>query len=125
MLVHGKSLREILLDRDLAKLGDVYLNFAYSLALSMKVGKPTGLRVSNTVLAGGIRKAGLRGLLPHRLSSHDIGSAGEALAVYGLLKGYITTEDLVSIIKECEDASEAFARIFEKIIKCEDGAGKI
>jgi len=119
-LIRDKPLREALMDRDLAKLGDAYLNFTYSLAVSIKTGRPSGLRVSNKVLAEAIRKAGLRGLLPRRLSNHDIGGAGEALTVYGLLKGYITNEEIVQILRDFEDAPTAFTQIFEKIARCQN-----
>ena len=120
VLIQNKPLKDTLLDRDLAKLGDAYLNFAYSLAVSLKTGRPCGLRVSNKILADAIKRAGLRSLLPHRLSSHDIGGAGESLTAYALLKGYITTEEIVQALREGEDAVEVFTRIFEKIAKCRD-----
>jgi len=55
--------REIVLDKDLAKLGDAYTNFAYSLFMSERGGKPAGGKVSSHVLSEAFRRAGLRSLL--------------------------------------------------------------
>ena len=53
------NLTQILTDRKLAQLGDAYINFVYSLALSQKKGKPSGAKVKGTALAEAMRKAGL------------------------------------------------------------------
>jgi hypothetical protein len=37
-----RNLTEVLTDHKLASLGDAYVNFAYSLALSNRTGRPTG-----------------------------------------------------------------------------------
>lgn len=52
------SLAEVLADRDLASLGDAFVNFAYSLALSSRRRKPLGVRVKGSVLAEGLRRLG-------------------------------------------------------------------
>ena len=39
------NLSEVLADRELASLGDAYINWVYSLALSEKKGKPTAKRL--------------------------------------------------------------------------------
>jgi len=80
--IKDRSLTNVLLDKNLAKLGDAYLNFVYSIATSMNKGKACGLRVSNNILAEAMRSSGFRSILPHRLSRHDIGGSAEALAVY-------------------------------------------
>jgi hypothetical protein len=54
------SLAEVLVDRGLALSGDAYVNFADSLAVSNRRGKPLGVRVRGTVLAEALRRAGLR-----------------------------------------------------------------
>jgi len=58
------SLPQILADRKLASIGDAYINFVYSLALSQRKGKPSGAKVKETALSEALRKAGLREHLP-------------------------------------------------------------
>jgi hypothetical protein len=45
------SLAEVLADRDMASLGDAYVNFVYSLALSNRIGKAFGREGYGSVLA--------------------------------------------------------------------------
>lgn len=58
------SLPQILANRKLASIGDAYINFVYSLALSQRKGKPSGVKVKGTALSEALRKAGLREHLP-------------------------------------------------------------
>ncbi len=106
-----KSLREILTDQKLATLGDAYVNFIHSLALSKKRGEPTGARVDSHVLAKALKKAGLRDFLPSRTDRHKQADAVEALIVYAWIKDLTTIEDDVNILKEHEDPTEGFYSI--------------
>jgi len=54
-----KNLSEVLMDQKLAKLGDAYVNFLYSIVLSKKNGEPTGTKVKGRLLADAFKKAGL------------------------------------------------------------------
>ncbi|RLI33768.1 hypothetical protein DRO53_04910 [Candidatus Bathyarchaeota archaeon] len=90
---------EALMDRGAASLGDSYLNFAFSLAQSLEGGRPKGLRLDNRLLAEAVRKAGLRGKLPKRLSRRDIGGAAEALLAYAAAGGLLSTESLVERLR--------------------------
>jgi hypothetical protein len=76
------SLAEVLADRDLDSLGDAYVNFAHSLALSNRRRKPLGVRVKGSVLAEALRKAGLRDRLGSSMSRHALADATEAMIVY-------------------------------------------
>lgn len=111
------SLQEILLDKDLAKLGDAYVNFVFSLALSQRLQKPMGARVNNQILARAIKSAGLRGVLPRRIDRHAQGNAAEALIVYAWLQKTLSLEDCLKVLRENEDPSEAFAKLLQKIGK--------
>jgi hypothetical protein len=84
-LKNYETLTQILSDRNLAALGDAYINFAYSLALSHKKGKPCGKKVKGTALAEALRKADLRKDLPPRKDRHDLADAAEALLAYAWL----------------------------------------
>jgi hypothetical protein len=101
-----RSLAEVLTDRDLASLGDAYVNFVYSLALSNKKRKPLGARVKGSVLAEALRKAGLRDSLGSGMSRHALGDAAEALILYAWLNGYLTLDESVALIGTGEDAVE-------------------
>lgn len=103
-----KSLREILLDHKLAALGDAYVNFVYSLTLSKKRGEPTGARVDGRILAEALKRAGLRKFLPSRIDRHRQADAAEALLVYTWIKGLMTIEEGVSVLRQYDDVAEAF-----------------
>lgn len=105
------SLDEVLADRDLASLGDAYVNFAYSLALSNRKRKPLGVRVKGSVLAEGLRKAGLRDRLGSGMSRHALADAAEALIVYAWLNGCLTLDESVAIMKNGEDAVEGMSAL--------------
>ena len=103
-----KSLGEVLTDQKLAALGDAYVNFVYSVALSKRKGEPTGAKVDSRLLAVALRKAGLRSLLPSRIDRHKQADAAEALIVYAWVRGVMTIEEGVSILEQREDMVEAF-----------------
>jgi len=100
------SLAEVLADHDLASLGDAYVNFLYSLALSSRKRKPVGTKVKGSVLAEALRKAGLRDCLGSGMSRHALADAAEALIVYAWLNGCITLDESVAIMRTAKDAVE-------------------
>jgi hypothetical protein len=110
-----RSLTEVLTDHTLAALGDAYINFAYSLALSMKKRQPSGAKVKGSVLAEAFRRAGLRKHMPSRVSSHMLADAAEALIVYAWLNGHMPLNECVSILHKSEDSVEGFTRLLSTI----------
>jgi len=104
-----ESLREVLMDQKLAKLGDAYVNFLYSLALSKKKGEPAGTKVEGRLLADAFKKAGLRKFLPSRIDRHKQADAAEALIVYAWIRGSMTIEEGLKILEQNEDTIEAFS----------------
>ena len=104
-----KSLTEVLMDQKLAKLGDAYVNFLYSMALSKKKGEPAGTKVQGRLLADAFKKSGLREFLPSRIDRHKQADAAEALIVYPWLLGSMTMEEALEILEQNEDAIEAFS----------------
>ena len=104
-----ESLSEVLMDQKLAKLGDAYVNFLYSLAKSRKTGEPAGIKVKGRLLADAFKKAGLRKFLPSRVDRHKQADAAEALIVYTWAKGSITMEEGLEILEQNEDSVEAFS----------------
>lgn len=104
-----ESLSEVLMDQKLAKLGDAYVNFLYSLALSKKRGEATGTKVKGRLLADAFKKAGLREFLPSRIDRHKQADAAEALIVYAWIRGSMTMEEGLEILEQNEDVVEAFS----------------
>jgi len=110
-----ETMTEVLTDHKLASLGDTYINFAYSLALSNRKGKPSGAKVKGTVLAEALKKARLREHMPSRMTRHMLADAAEALIVYAWLHNYITFEESVEILERAEDSVEGFSQLLVTI----------
>ena len=110
------SLAAVLTDRKLAALGDAFINFAYSLALSNRRGVPSGAKVKGSLLAEGLRRAGLRPYAPSRITRHMLADAAEALIVYAWLRDCITLEETVALLEKNEDLAEGLRELLEKII---------
>jgi hypothetical protein len=106
-----ETLSEMLMDQKLAKLGDAYVNFLYSLALSKKTGEATGVKVKGRLLADAFKKAHLRKFLPSRVDRHKQADAAEALIVYPWLQGSMTIEEGLKILEQTEDDVEAFCNL--------------
>ncbi|MFQ6074095.1 MAG: ribonuclease III family protein [Candidatus Bathyarchaeia archaeon] len=117
VLKEYKNLEEVLLDKDLAGLGDAYVNLLYSLVVSQKSGHPTGAKVNNKILAEAVRKAGLRELLPHRIDRHVLGNAAEALIAFAWLTDTLTFQDSLKILGENDDNVEAFTILLREILE--------
>ena len=110
---HYEMLSEVLMDQKLAKLGDAYVNFLYSLVLSRKNGEPTGTKVKGRLLADAFKKAGLRKFLPSRIDRHKQADAAEALIVYAWIRGSMTMEEGLEILEQNEDDVEAFSFLLQ------------
>jgi hypothetical protein len=104
-----ENLSEVLTDHKLAKLGDAYVNFLYSLVISKKMGEPTGIKVKGRLLADAFKKAGLRKFLPSRVDRHKQADAAEALIVYVWVRGSMTLEEGLEILEQNENSVEAFS----------------
>jgi hypothetical protein len=108
------SLTQILTDKKLAALGDAYVNFIYSLAMSKKLGKPFGKKVKGTPLAEAMRKADLRKLLPSRIDKHVLSDAAEALLVYAWFTQTITLEESVEALEKNDDLESGLVQLLTK-----------
>ena len=124
------NLREILINKDLAKLGDPFVNFIYSLAKSCVLEKYSGWKVPDKVLAQALRDAEMRSLISQKSSSHELGDAVEALIVHEWLFQKISIEKFIDILyiqlktgdfsdrkKEARSALQAFTAILLEIFK--------
>lgn len=108
---------EVLNDKDLASLGDAYVNFAYSLALSKVAGKPMGRKISGHVLSLALKKSGIRALLPHRISRHQQADAAEALIVYGWLSGAISIKETINMLASGGDLSDNVSALLKMTLE--------
>jgi hypothetical protein len=113
-LKNHENLTQVLTDRQLASLGDAYVNLIYSLALSRKTGKPCGTKVKGTALAEALRKAGLRTLLPSRMDKHSLSNAAEALTVYAWLHNLLTLDESVKTIVETGNLENGLTQLLLK-----------
>jgi hypothetical protein len=111
------SLTKVLADHGLASLGDTFVNLVCSLALSNKRGKPCGTRVKGSLLAEGLRRAGLRSYVPSRATRHTLADAAEALIVYAWLKSCITIEESVALLEKSEDLAEGLNQLLQTIMR--------
>ena len=111
------SLEELLLDKDLAALGDSYVNFVYSLAMSQKLKRLVGAKVDNQTLAEAVTKSGLRRFLPHRVDRHTRGNAAEALLVFAWLEDLLKFDDCTKVLSREDNTAEAFASLLRGVLK--------
>ncbi len=109
-----RNLTEVLTDHELASLGDAYINFVYSLALSIRNRQPSGKKVKGIALAEALRKAGLRELMPSRMTSHKLADAAEALLVYAWFSDCITLEESVTALEEASELVAGLVQLLEK-----------
>jgi hypothetical protein len=110
-----QNLSAVLLDHKLASLGDAYVNFVFSLALSKKRGEPSGAKVKGNVLAEALKKAGLREHMPSRMTRHMFADAAEALIVYTWLHNYITLDESVATLEKIDDPIEGFSQLLATV----------
>lgn len=110
-----RNLNDVLIDHALASLGDSYVNFVYSLAISNRKGSPLGTKVKGSVLAEALRKAGLRECLPSRMSRHDLADGAEALIVYAWLSRCVSLDESVAMIGRNRDPVEGLTELLAKI----------
>ena len=108
------SLAEVLIDHELAALGDAYVNLVYSLALSSQRDKPVGKKTEGGILASALRKAGLRRLLPSRTDRHKQADAAEALIAYAWLTGNFSLGETVNILSGEETIEDRFALLLKE-----------
>jgi hypothetical protein len=109
------NLTQILTDHGLASLGDAYVNFTCSLALSNRIGKPSGTKAKGSMLAEALRKAGLREYLPSRMTQHMLADAAEALIVYGWLDGILALDECVAILEKDDDITNGLSQLLNII----------
>lgn len=115
--MNSGEIKKIIVDKGLARLGDAYINFIYSVALTEIEGTPTGVKVSDRILAEAAKSSGLRNLLPKRTGRNDVANAVEALLVHAWHEKLMTSEEAIEIMKNYTDPKESFTHLIETVIK--------
>jgi len=106
-MIKPDAVRQIMYDKRLATLGDAFVNFIYSLALTQINGKPEGIKVSDRDLSEAFRFAGLRNYLGTHVSKKDFANASESLLVEAYRRRLLTIEESVKIITQNPDGPKA------------------
>jgi len=105
--MNSETIQRILRDKQLASLGDAFVNFIYSLALTKLNGRPEGIKVSDRILADAFRVAGLRGNLGSRLSKKDLANAAESLLMEAYRRHLISIEESVDVLARPAEGPKA------------------
>ncbi|MHA1310471.1 MAG: ribonuclease III family protein [Candidatus Helarchaeota archaeon] len=94
------SYKSIFLNKNLAKMGDNFVNFIYSIARAIAVKNISGQKVPGKVLMQAFRYSELNGYMPSRSSSHDIADAVESIIFYVWLTEKMGINKIVDILVE-------------------------
>ncbi|MEM1515346.1 MAG: ribonuclease III family protein [Thermoproteota archaeon] len=101
----------------MSSLGDAYVNFIYSLALSKNYGRPVGRKLNSSAPSIAVHKSGLRKLLPRRVDKHKQADAAEALTVYGWLSGAISIRESIDIMARERDLTDNLTTLIRTILE--------
>ncbi|MBD3351802.1 MAG: hypothetical protein GF364_09985 [Candidatus Lokiarchaeota archaeon] len=101
-------------NKGLAKLGDEIINMVFSVAYTYYTNKPTGIKVSATVLSTAMKEADLRQYAKNRAKSHDIADSAEAIIAYSYLKQLCTINEMINKVldglKKTDDSPTTVAK---------------
>lgn len=109
---------------ELSKVGDPFVNFIYSLALSKTFQRPIGKKVSNSILMEALVQSGLRASAGSRKKKDELGDFAEGLIFSAYAEGLMTLEEAVDIVADglnsnkstLKDRSvEAFKRLLNHV----------
>jgi len=103
----SETIQRVMRDKQLASLGDAFVNFIYSLALTKINGRPEGTKVSDRILSEAFRLADLREQLGSRLSRKDLANAAESLLVEAYRKNLISIDESVQILSNNPEGPNA------------------
>jgi Ribonuclease III len=103
----SETLQRIMRDKQLASLGDAFVNFVYSLALTKIDGHPEATKVSDRILSDAFRLAGLREHMRTRVSRKDLANAAESLLVEAYRRQLISIDESVQVLTQNPEALDA------------------
>jgi len=122
-----KSMKEIGIDKDLAKFGDTVTNFIYSLAKSIVLGKLDQRKVSRIILSAALKQSEMKKFAKTRSDAHGLADTTEAFIGYMYCIGWSLesmAEILIEILKNYDlndfkieklGATKAFKHLLLKI----------
>ncbi len=122
-----KNIKEIGIDKDLAKFGDTVTNFIYSLAKSVVVQKLDQRKVNRVILSTALKQSKMKKYAKTRSDAHGLADTTEALIGYMYCIGWSLesmAEILIEILKNYDlnvfkieklGAIEAFTQLLLKI----------
>ena len=117
-LLSNPEFQQILKNRRLARLGDAYVNFLFSLALTKASGIPVGVKVSDRILFEAAKNSGIRPLLPRRIKRGEVANVIEALVVDSWMRKSLELDEMVDIIsKNSDDLTEAATQLVQTILE--------
>jgi hypothetical protein len=117
-LSNNREFHDVLSNPKLARLGDAYVNFLFSLALTQATGTPVGIKVSDKVLFEAAKNSGVRPFLSRRMKRGQVANVVEALIVNSWLKRSLSLEEMTSIISNSIDSlPDAVAELLKQILK--------
>jgi hypothetical protein len=127
--VKHMTTREVAQDKGLAKIGDGLVNFCYSLAKSVVLGKATGEKVRDSVMAQAIRATPVYSQIGRRTDAGEAADAFEAIMAYLWMTNKVTIEEFVNLLvqnleidiktsrkRENGIATHAFQFVLEKYV---------
>lgn len=101
--MNSETIQRTMRDKQLASLGDAFVNFVYSLALTKIKGSPQGVKVSDRILSEALRLADLRDYLGSRLARKDLANAAESLLVEAYRRRLISIDESVEVLTQNPD----------------------
>jgi putative ribosome biogenesis GTPase RsgA len=114
----NRELQEVLRNPKLARLGDAYVNFLFSLALTQATGTPVGIKVSDKVLFEAAKKSGIKSLLPRRMKRGHVANVVEALIVDSWLKKSFSLDEMTQIVSNrLDNLTEAVTQLLNDILQ--------
>lgn len=117
-LLSNREFQEILKNPRLARLGDAYVNFVFSLALTKASGIPVGVKVSDRVLFEAAKNSGIRPLLPKRIKRGEVANVIEALVVNSWMRKSFELDEMADIIsKNPHNLTEAATQLVKRILE--------
>jgi hypothetical protein len=117
-LSSNREFQQILKNRRLARLGDAYVNFLFSLALTKASGIPVGVKVSDRILFDAAKNSGIRRLLPRRIKRGEVANVIEALVVDSWMRKSFELNEMADIISRNPDnLTEAATQLVKSILE--------
>ncbi|MCJ7817773.1 MAG: hypothetical protein MUP60_02880 [Candidatus Thorarchaeota archaeon] len=108
--VEHRNVESIMHDKGLAKVGDGLVNFCYSLAKSLVLGRATGEKVRDSVLARAIRSTSVYLHMNRRTDAGRAADAYEAIMAYLWMTEKITISNMVESLSESLEIESTTSR---------------